>query len=454
MKSISSTAYRHSRRDFLRHGVAATAAAVALPQFIPSGVLAADGQAGANDRINVGFIGIGRQAGGLLQQLLKQKDAKFIAVADVNLTRANEMKAKHGATPYQDFRRLLDNKDVDAIVTATPEHWRSNICIPACQAGKDLYAEKPVTLTIHEGRLMVEAARKYKRIFQVGSQQRSNWIDQQACKLVRDGGLGKVLKVYAPNYPSPWLNALPAQPVPAELDWEMWCGPSALVPYNKDLYLPRANPGWLSFRPYSGGEMTGWGAHGFDMIQFALGMDESGPTEVWVEGEKLAPPTYTQVETKVRGDKLCSVPKVFFRYANGIVMELIDQCPKPAFESNKVPGFGGIFECEKGTFKIDRGRVESNPDEIAIDLTSKRPRGLNDGHIRNWLDCIKSRKTPNADIEIGHRSATVCHLGNIARVLGRKLQWDPVKEQFVGDAEANTRLDVERRKPWVLPAKV
>jgi len=440
------------RREFLRRSALASAATVALPYFIPSGVLAAAGRAGANDRIQVGFIGIGRQAGGLLQELLKQSDAKFVAVADVNINRANEMQAKHGATPYQDFRRLIDNKDVDAIVTATPEHWRSNICIPALQAGKDLYAEKPVTLTIREGRLMVQAARKYKRIFQVGSQQRSNWIDRQACQLVREGGLGKVLKVYAPNYPSPWLNALPAQTVPDGLDWEMWCGPNPLVPYNQDLYLPRANPGWLSFRPYSGGEMTGWGAHGFDMIQFALGMDESGPTEVWVEGEKLVPPTYTGAEPKTRGDKLCSVPKVFFRYGNGVVMELVDECPD--WENKKVPGFGGILKCEKATLKIDRGRIESNPDEIALDLMAKRPRGLNDGHIRNWLDCIKSRQTPNADIEIGHRSATVCHLGNIARYLGRKLQWDPVKEQFIGDAEANTRLDVERRKPWVLPEKV
>jgi predicted dehydrogenase len=437
-----------SRRAFLGHAATFAAAGVVAPCFVPARVF------GANDRINVGIIGIGRQASGLLQELLRQKDAAFVAVADVNRTRANEMKAKHNATPYQDFRRLLENKDVDAIITATPEHWRSNICIPACQAGKDLYAEKPVSLTIHEGRLMVQAARKYRRIFQVGSQQRSNWIDRQACALVRDGGLGKVLKVYAPNYPSPWHCALPEQPVPAELDWEMWCGPNPRVPYNKDLYAPRANPGWLSFRPYSGGEMTGWGAHGFDMIQFAMGMDESGPTEVWTEGAKIQPPTYTAAESKSRGDKLCSANKVFFRYGNGVVMELADQMPKPAFDNNKVPGFGGIFVCEKGTFKIDRGRVESNPDEIGIELSRKRPRGLNDGHIRNWLDCIKSRKLPNADIEIGHRSATVCHLGNIARELHRKLQWDPKAEKFIGDAEADKLLDRERRAPWVLPKEV
>jgi predicted dehydrogenase len=454
MKSLPGNSGGISRRGFLRHSAGLTVVAGGLPYLIPSGVLAADGQPGANGRINVGFIGIGRQAGGLLGELLRQKDARFIAVADVNLNRAKEAGAKHGAEPYQDFRRVIERKDVDAIVTATPEHWRGPICISACQAGKDLYVEKPVSLTIREGRLMVEAARKYKRVFQVGSQQRSMWIDQQACDLARTGGLGKVNKVYAPNYPSPWNCALPAQPIPEGLDWDLWCGPTEVVPYNKDLFLPRANPGWLSFRNYSGGEMTGWGSHGFDMIQMALGMDNSGPEEIWVEGDKLIPPTYTAAESKARGDKLCSVPKVFFRYPNGVVMELADSLPDKVFESNRVPGFGGIFICEKGVLKIDRGRVESSPDEIAEDLTSKRPRGFNDSHIRNWLDCIKSRKNPNADIEIGHRSATVCHLGNIARYLGRRLKWDPVKEVFLDDPEANTWLDRERRKPWTLPERV
>ncbi len=443
-----------SRRQFLRNTAMLAASVAAAPMLLPSGVLAANGQPGANDRIGVGFIGIGRQASGLLEQLLKLPEARFLAVADVNLNRAKEAGAKHGAKPFQDYRRLLELKEVDAVVTATPDHWRGPICIHTCQAGKDLYVEKPLSLTIREGRLFVEAARKYQRVFQVGSQQRSNWVDQAACELVRSGGLGKVQRVYGSNYPSPWEGALPAQPIPDGLDWEMWCGPFATVPYNKDLYLPRANPGWLSFRPYSGGEMTGWGAHGFDMIQSALGMDESGPVEVWTEGPKFAPPTYTQAEPKERGDKLCNVPKVLFRYANGVVMELADSLPKPVFENNKVPGGGGIFVCDKGTFKIDRGSCESEPEEIALDLRKKRPRGFNENHLKNWLDCVKSRAKPNADVEIGHRSATVCHLGNIARWTGRRLKWDPVKEVFPDDPQANEHLDRKRRKAWELPARV
>ena len=431
-----------SRRTFLQRGSLLLTGA-ALPQILPSGVLAADGRPGANDRIGIGFIGIGRQASSLLGILLKQPTARFVAVADVNLNRAREAATKHDAVAFQDYRRLLERKDVDAIVTATPEHWRLLICVHSCQAGKDVYAEKPLTLTIREGRLMVQAARKYKRVFQVGSQQRSQWQNYAGCELIRNGGLGKISKVIAHNYPSPWNCRLPAQPVPAGLDWDMWCGPVEPVPYHQDLYLPRANPGWLSFRPYSGGEMTGWGAHGFDQVQCALGMDESGPVEVWTEGPKFDPPTYDQPEGKERGDKLCSATKVFFRYANGVVME----------PGN--PNMGGaIFIGEKGRVTINRGSCESDPEELAIEALRKRPAGFNDHHQKNWLDCIKSRAKPVADVETGHRSATVCHLGNIARWTGRKLQWDPVAEQFVGDPDANRYLDRERRKPWVAPEKI
>jgi len=428
-----------SRRTFLQRSSALLAGA-ALPQILPSGVLAADGKPGANDRIGIGFIGIGRQASSLLEGLLKLPQTRYVAVADVNLKRARESAAKHNAVPFQDFRRLLERKDVDAIVTATPEHWRLFICVSACQAGKDVYAEKPMTLTIREGRLMVQAARKYKRVFQVGSQQRSQWQNYAGCELVRSGGIGKVKRVVAYNYPSPWECALPAETIPDELNWDMWCGPNPVVPFNNGLYLPRTNPGWLSFRPYSGGEMTGWGAHGFDQIQCALGMDESGPVEIWTEGGKFDPPTYTKPEAKERGDKLCSAPKVFFRYANDVLVE-------PGEEASMG---GAVFYGEKGRVAIARGRCESDPDELAIDALRKRPPTFNDNHQKNWLECIKSRAKPIADVEIGHRSATVCHLANIARWTGRKLKWDPVKEEFVGDQAANQLLERERRKPWVI----
>ena len=432
-----------TRRQFLSRSAAWGAAGVVIPSFVPSGVLAANGNPGANDRIQVGFVGMGRRAGELLRDLLMKKDARLVAVADVNVNRAKQISQQHGGTPYQDYRKLLDSSDVQAIVTATPDHWRALVCIHACQAGKDIYAEKPMTLTIREGRLMVEAVRKYKRVFQTGSQQRSMWANEVGCKLVRSGAIGKVKRVLAKNYPSPWECAFPAQPVPAEINWDVWCGPTELVPYNKDIYIPRANPGWISFRPYSGGEMTGWGAHGLDQVQWALGMDEGGPIEIWTEGPKYNPPTYTKPESRARGEKICSQPKVFFRYPGDIVVEL-----------GNGPSGGAIFYGEKGQVKIDRGICNSDIPDLVEDALSQRPKNYNGNHIRDWLDCIRSRQRPRADVEIGHRSTSVCHLGNIARWAGRKLRWDPAKEVFLDDPEANKYLDRERRKGYELPAKV
>lgn len=410
---------------------------------MPSSVLAANGQPGPNNQIGIAFIGIGRQASGLLSSLIKLKDARVVAFADVNLRRAREAATKFKGEAYQDYRKMLERKDVDAIITATPEQWRSLICIHSCQAGKDLYVEKPMTLTIRDGRLITDAVRKYKRVLQTGSQQRSMWANSAGCQLVHSGAIGKIKRVIAHNYPSPWENGLPQEPTPAELDWNLWCGPAEVVPYNKDLYAPRANPGWLSFRPFSGGEMTGWGAHGFDQVQCALGMDESGPIEVWTEGPKYNPPKYTAAEPKARGDKICSEPKVFMRYAGDIVMELGDG-----------PDGGAVFIGEKGKITINRGRCESDPPELAEEALGKRPRGFNGDHLKNWLDCIKSREKPIADVEIGHRSSTVCHLGNIARWTGRKLRWDPVKEVFPDDKEANEYLLRQHRKGFELPRMI
>jgi predicted dehydrogenase len=439
---------RVSRRRFLQHGASLAAAGAAAPLFIPSGVLAAPGRPGANDMVGIAGVGIGRQGSGDLARALKDKRTRFIAIADVNLPRAEGLAKKHGGDAVKDYRKVLDRKDVDAIITATPEHWRSLICIHACQAEKDIYAEKPITLTIREGRLMTDAVRKYKRVFQSGSQQRSMAIDQRACEFIRSGGLGKITKIQYWNYPTPWEYGLPGQPVPAGLDWEMWCGPTEVVPFHPELYIPRGKPGWLSFRPYSGGEFTGWGAHGLDMIQYALGMDESGPVEIWTEGPKYTPLTYTKPESSARGNKITNKPNVFFRYANGVVLEPIE----------KAPHFGAYFYGEKGMMLVDRppargpGGVTSKPAGIAAELLKDVPN--TDTHMRNWIDCILSREKPRADIEIGHRSATVCHLGNIARWVGRKLQWDPAKETFVGDEEANQYLDRKHRKGYELPATI
>ncbi len=445
-----SQSHKATRRQFLGTAALATGA-VAAPYFIPSGVLAADGKPGPNDKIGVAGIGIGRQGGWKFRAISGRDDARAVAVADVNAERAAAMaknikdSRKLDIGVYNDYRELLERKDVDAIVTATPDHWRSLVCIHACQAGKDVYAEKPMTVTVREGRLMVEAARKYNRVFQTGSQQRSHPANRYGCELVRNGRIGKVHTVIGGMYPSPWECAYKAQPVPKSIDWDMWCGPNELVPYHEELYKPRSKPGWISFRPYSGGEMTGWGAHGLDQIQWALGMDESGPSEVWTEGPKFQTVTYTEPEGRGRGEKACNSPTVHFRYANGI---------KVVLEGRNMGG--GLFLGDKGKIEIFRGRVTSNPDGIVKVPTKENEVHLykSENHDQNFLDCIKSRKRPIADVETGHRSATVCHLGNIARWVGRPLKWDPVKEQFTGDAEANKLLDRPRRKQYDFPETI
>jgi predicted dehydrogenase len=260
------------------------------------------------------------------------------------------------------------------------------------------------------------------------------------CERVREGAVGRITRVQAQNYPSPWEVDFPAQTVPEGLDWEQWCGPGPRVPYHADLYSPRANPGWISFRPWSGGEVTGWGSHGFDQIQSALGMDETGPVELWTEPARFEPPTYTQPEGRDRGEKLCREPRVSFRYANGVVVEL-----------GNGPAGGGLFIGENGRARIDRGIFRTEPDEELAERAVREGRDRGGDHIQNWYDCIKSRRRPVADVEIGHRSATVCHLVNLARWMARRLQWDPVGERFVGDAEANGHLDRPRRAGFELP---
>ncbi len=404
-----------TRRAFLHR----SAAALTIPAFVPSSVLAAPGP---NERIGIGMIGVGRRAGELMRSLTK--DAQIVAISDINQERLDRLTAKRDWKAFTNYRELLELDEVDAVMVATPDHWHTAPSLHACQAGKDVYCEKPLTLTIREGRLLVQAARKYKRIFQIGSQQRSMEPSRIGCELVRNQRLGKVHTVHGNNYPSPWTQAFPTQPVPKGLDWDVWMGQTAVRGYHEDIYLPRAKPGWISLQPYSGGEMTGWGSHGLDMVQWALGTDQTGPVEVWPVGEGTT----------------C---QVHYRYANGIVLKL----------DNKGPAGGARFVGEDGDVLVDRNKYEANPMEIAKEPASGSEQRLyvSRHHQQNWLDCIRSREAPIADVEMGHRSATMCHLGNIARWVGRKLQWDPDKEIFPGDDEANGYIARPQRAPYQLP---
>ena len=434
MPTPTQSTIRFDRRRFLSTSATLATGAFGLPTFIARKVLAAPDKPGANERIRVGAIGVGGRATLLLQQL--PEGAEIVALSDCNLPRAEAFKASAGGNypVYQDYRKILDRQDVDAVIVATGEFQRVIPCIHACQAGKDVYAEKPLTLYVNEGRALVNAVRKHDRVLQVGTQQRSMAMNHVTCELIRSGGLGKVKEVRAINYSgaeaSP--NPYPAgQPLPPDFDWNMWLNQAAQRPFHPDWL------GWMRWRDFAGGEMTNWGAHGVDQIQWALGMDDTGPVE-------LKP--------------LSEGPngQVMMRYANGVPVNFVT-------ESGRGPMGGAVFRCEKGNLEINRNKFTSNPLDIAEELKKKldvaeEERKWSDNlalwqarwHMQNWLDCIRSREKPVADVEVGHRSVTVCHLANITRAIGRPLRWDPVRERFDGDDEANALLDRPRRKGFEL----
>jgi predicted dehydrogenase len=420
-----------SRRRFLSR-TSLAAAGAAFPAIVPSHVLAAPGRPGANDRIQVGVIGVGGRANLLIDQL--PKPGQIVALADCCLSRCEEAAGRRNANwdVYQDYRRILDRKDIDAVIVATPDHCRVIPSIHACQAGKDVYAEKPLTLYPGEGTVLVKAARKYKTVFQVGSQQRSMEMNQIACKLVRTGGLGKIKLAQGVNYPdSVPIPDLAEEPVPQELDWNVWQGQAHAHAYNKKLRF-----GWMGFQDYSGGETTNWGAHGLDQIQWALGMDHTGPVQIWPMQEP-------------RG-------AMAFRYANGVEvhLDLPYSGDQPLMGGGRFIGEKGSIDIWRNNFKIDAAGVTLDlpPQEEIDKWHDKRALWQAEYHMGFWLGCIPTRETPNADVEIGHRSVSVSHLVNIARRLNRKIQWDPQEEQVIGDEEANVlAVNRPRRKGWELP---
>jgi predicted dehydrogenase len=420
-----------SRREAIRVsalGAASIAGGTVLSELSPSAMFAAEGKVTANDRIIIGFIGCGNRAKQLMDQV--PPPGHIVAVADCYLKRANDaVKEKQTKwNVYQDYREMLDKEKLDAVVVATPDHARTGIAIRACMAGKDVYAEKPLTAYIAEGRALVNAARKYNRVFQVGSQQRTMERNRVACEFIRNGGLGKLSYVQGLAYGGPKrYTGLPDEPIPETDNWDVWCGPTEKRPFNNALQFA-----WMQWRDYSGGDMTNWGAHGVDQIQWALGMSHSGPVELW----PVTPGTNGNVS---------------MRYANGVDVRM--ELTRP-----HGPEGGGIFVGEHGKIEINRNKFTTNPPDL---IPNAPPPASNEElkdkgwtakpHLQNWLDCIRTREKPNADVEIGHRSISVCHLLNITRELGRKLHWDPDKEQFLDDAEANALVSRPRRKGYELP---
>jgi predicted dehydrogenase len=416
---------RLSRRAFLATG----AAAFAAPYIVPSRAF------GANERIVTAHIGVGGQGIGNLNNFLKQ-GAVPAAICDVDkthLARGLKVAADKGHTceGYGDYRKLLERKDIDAVVITTPDHWHALPTIHACQAGKDVYCEKPLSLTVVEGRRMVDAAREHKRIVQTGSQQRSDNRFRLACELVRNGRLGELKEVQVGiprcNFDEP---PVPDSDPPPELDYDMWLGPAPWRPHNRY----RVHYKFRFFWDYSGGQMTNWGAHHIDIAQWALDMDDSGPISVNGTAE-YHPQQWFEVTTKCR---------LTYTYANGVKLVLGQL-------QDGIKG-GCTFIGSKGSVFVDRGKIVGTPASLVEEPLPENAARLykSANHHQNFLACMKSRELPICDVEIGHRSATVCHLGNIAARLGRKVQWDPVAEHILNDEEAAKMLSRPYRKPWEL----
>ncbi len=422
-----------SRRTFIK----GSAAALAAPTIVPATVFAKEGQPAPSDRVVVGSIGVGDlgRRHHLNNKLLKNPRVVVGAVCDVDRNHRDQAAAdvldKTGrrVEAYKDFRDLCDRKDIDAVLIATPDHWHALASIYACEAGKDVYCEKPLTLTIEQGRKMVEAARRYNTVFQTGSQQRSEGPFSQALELVLNGKIGKLQRIDAVigNIDAGKWQA--ATTPPPELDWNFWLGPAPWADY----FPNRCHYQFRWFSDYSGGKMTDWGAHHLDISQWALQMDNSGPVKVSGQGTY-----YPDGPHDVAGKF-----DVVYTYANGVELH----CHSEGENGIKFTGSDGWVFVTR-----DKKKFAAHDPELLKWQAGSGDKQLprNTGHHDNWLDCIASRQRPICDVEIGHRSATVCHLGNIAMRLGRPLQWDPAKEQFVGDEQANQLVSRPMRAPWRL----
>ena len=437
---------RISRRDFLKASAVA-AAGFALPTMVPSSVLGANAP---SNRITVGCIGVGRMGLGNMEDFLRFEQVRIVAVCDVDSKRAEhakELVEKHyaeqegsgtykGCEAYKDFREVIARGDIDVVSIVTPDHWHAIPAIAAAKAGKDIFLEKPLTLTIEEGRVLSDTVRRYGRVLQVGSQQRSEPNFCLACELVRNGRIGRAQTIKI-GLPTDW-GTEPQAPtaVPENLDYEMWVGPAPWAAYTENRVHPQEDyerPGWLRISDYGSGMITGWGAHHLDTAQWAMGMEESGPVEVkgWAEYPRDG-------LWDVHGDF-----KIEYKYENGV--ELICAARSRIKQ-------GVLFEGTEGRILVRRWTVETQPESL---LTSKvKPEEIhlyrNKDHKADFLDCIKSRAETVAPVEVGHRSCTVCLLGAIAMKLGRRLKWDPAAERFGNDVQANQMLSRPMRSPWHL----
>jgi predicted dehydrogenase len=434
-----------TRRSFLKRAAGAGAVA-AFPAIVPSTVF---GQNAPSNRINIGLVGMGLMMGSHLNKSVRSDDTQVVAVCDVDRGRLEKTKANveggyakkkdsgayKGCAAYHAFEELLARDDVDAVFIATPDHWHAPISVMAMRHGKDVYVQKPMTLTIKEGRIMSDTARQYGRILQVGSQQRSEESFRKAVQIVRNGLIGKVHTIYTSLGEFPPPQTLPEEPIPDGFDYDRWLGPTPWYPYNGRRVKGDYGGGWRCFWDYGSRKNGDWGAHHFDIIQWALGMDDSGPVEFIPKGYQG-----TEYQTHIYADG-CKVLRNH-PVKNGQMIQFIG---------------------EKGEVLCSRGnRLETTPAELKEMRFGPEKEMLSDvpsdykgvwvyysnDHENNWIECIKTRKQPICPAEIGHRTATICHLSGIAERLKRPIKWDPAREEIIGDPDASRWIDRPRRAPY------
>ncbi len=441
---MSTSTSRYNRRTALKSG-AALAAATALPRWFIEGnaALAAPQEAKSpNDKPGILLVGCGGQ--GRADTGLAAKFGRVVAVCDVDSKHADQAAEQFKAeAKFSDFRKAIEHPGVDVVITGTPDHWHTLVNIHAMRAGKDVYSEKPLTLTIAEGQKLVEVARTTGRILQTGSQQRSDARFRLACELVRNGRIGKLKHIVTQIPSGPVDGPFQPQPVPSELNWDFWQGQTPQV-----AYMPqRCHVFFRFWYDYSGGTVTDWGAHHNDIAQWGNGTERSGP--ISAEGKTLAAPVpggYTAIGRY----------EINYEYANGVTLTCKTIAREnfygqPTGEVRQPGEQNGVrFEGTDGWIFVARGKIEASDPEL---LKAELPAGatrlyVSNNHMGNFFDCVRSRKPPICEPEIGHRSVSVCHLGVISLRLGRKVHWDPAKEMFVDDPEANRFLSREMRKPW------
>lgn len=422
-----------SRRSFLRR----SAGLAVVPYIVPAAVLGKDGGVAPSEKIVVGCIGMGGHGVARnLKMYLGQPDAKVVAVCDVDGGRlnhaektVNDQYGDKGCAAYKDFRKIIERKDIDTVMISTPDHWHTLMSVMAAKAGKDVQCEKP-TLTIDEGKILVKTIRRYGTVFQTSTEDRSERIYHRMAELVRNGRIGKLQKITVklPLQPNGPGDPTP-QPVPEDLDWEMWLGPAPFAPYTKD----RVHFNFRWIWDYSGGILCDWGTHLFDTAQWANNSELTGPVEIegkgtWWEGGLYNTPKEYHVD---------------YTYANGVKMTCDHGGTSIRFEGTDgwIESPHWLGEIKASNPKILESKI--GPEEVHLYTNTA-------GEHRDFLDCVKTRKDPYFPVDKGHRVATICHLGNVALKLGRKMNWDPEKEVFVDDDEANRMLSRPMRSPWRL----